>query len=249
MVCVAYVHRDFNSKLSDASLRVTEECLSNVITLAATEPSNSVAHVADLLQLLHWPKEFLFPVLDITRLAVRSSSVCAELLASSKHPTFIDQLIENVANAPAANQLMAIRCIANMMSHEVGRQRIGARLTDIVGRVNRIMSGSANLQIAIASLYLNASVAQLQPSADADVCRQLTEAVLEFLRWTHEAEAFFRAYQTLGNLTCTPSGAVTSAQIVSVDEVVERLRDHMSRVQPAGLERLNDVARDLTAAL
>lgn len=223
--------------------------MNKAITLAAAEPSSIVANVADLQKLLHWPKEYLFPVLDITRLAVRSAPVCAELLASSDNSTFLDQLIENVTNAPAANQLMAIRCIANMMSHEVGRQRVGVRLPDIVGRVNRIMSGSANLQIAIASFYLNASVAQLLPASDADVCRQLTEAVLEFLRWTHESEAFFRAYQTLGNLTCTPSGAVTSAQIVSVDEVVDRLRDHMSRVQPVGLERLNDVARDLTAAL
>lgn len=198
---------------------------------------------------MRWPKDILFPVLDILRLAVRNPAVCDRLLADNDaaHTNLLGQVIENIAHGPA-NQLMAIRCCANMLSHPVGRLNVGARLADIIARMNRIMSGSANLQIAIASLYLNVSVAQLE-LADAEVCRQLTEALLEFLRWTHEPEAFYRAYQALGNLTCTPSGAVTSAQIVSVDEVIDRLRDHMSRVQPAGMERLNEVARDLTAAL
>lgn len=213
------------------------------------EPISDVAHVAALQRVLRWPRDTLFPILDIVRLAVRDANVCQQLASTTAATSsaFLDQIIENIGHAPA-NQLMAIRCIANMLSHQDGRDRVGARLTDIVGRVNRIMSGSANLQIAIATLYLNASVTQLQ-LADAEVCRQLTEAVLEFLRWTHEPEAFYRAYQTLGNLTCTPSGAVTSAQIVSVDAVVDRLRDHMSCVQPAGMERLNELARDLTAAL
>lgn len=199
---------------------------------------------------MRWPRETLFPILDIVRLAVRDAAVCKQLASTGSSTTatsFLDQIIENIAHGPA-NQLMAIRCIVNMLSHADGRARIAARLHDIIGRVNRIMSGSTNLQIAIATLYLNASVMQLQ-LADGEVCRQLTEAVLEFLRWTHDTEAFYRAYQTLGNLTCTPSGPVTSAQIVSVDSVVDRLRDHMSRVQPTGMDRLNEVARDLTAAL
>lgn len=62
-------------------------------------------------------------------------------------------------------------------------------------------------------------------------------------------EAYYRSYQSLGNLTCTTFGPVTSAQIISVDVVVDKIRDFMSAVLPNGFEKLNEVARDLTAAL
>lgn len=134
------------------------------------------------------------------------------------------------------------------MSHGWGRGIVEDRLAKIFNKLNQSTSGSGNLQIAIASLFLNVSATQLQV-ADQEVCRLTTEALLDFLRWAGDAEAFYRAYQALGNLTCTPYGAITSAQIISVDRVADRLRDHMSATQAPGMEKLNDLARQLTAAL
>lgn len=182
-------------------------------------------------------------MLDIVRLAVRDQTVCTKLASSD----FLNLLIENMGNGPA-NQLMAIRCFANMMSHGWGRGIIETRLRDIFTKLNRIMSGSANLQIAIATLYLNVTITQLE-FADQEICRQATESLLEFLRWGSDLEAFYRAYQALGNLTCTQHGAITSAQIVSVDQVIDRIRDNMSATQPNGFEKINELARDLTTAL
>lgn len=156
-------------------------------------------------------------------------------------------LIENMCNAPA-NQLMAVRCVANMMSHGWGRGVVETRLRDIIARLSRIMSGSSNLQIAIATVFLNVSITQLE-FADQEICRQTTEGILEYLRWGQDLEAFYRAYQALGNLTCTPYGPITSAQIVSVDQVFERIRDNMSAVQPVGFDKMNELARDLATAL
>lgn len=152
-----------------------------------------------------------------------------------------------MANGPA-NQLMAIRCVANMMAHGWGRGVIESRLADIFHKLNHIRAGSGNLQIAMATLYLHSSIAQLE-FADQEMCRQITEGVLDLLRWTNDLEAIYRLWQALGNLTCTPHGAITSAQIMSVDAVVDRIRDTMSAVQPVGFEKMNDIARDLTAAL
>lgn len=198
----------------------------------------------DQLQpLLKWPKEILFPVLDVARLAVRDQTVCSKLA----NDAFLNLIIESLGHGPA-NRLMAVRCVCNMMSHGWGRGIVETRLGEIITKLNRSMSGSANLQIAIATLFLNVTITQLT-LADQEVCRQTTEGLLELLRWAAEPEAFYRAYQALGNLTCTPHGAITSAQIVSVDEVIDRLRDHMSSTQAPGMEKLNDLARDLTAAL
>lgn len=81
------------------------------------------------------------------------------------------------------------------------------------------------------------------------MCRLATEGLLELLKWITDLEAFYRSYQSLGNLTSTPFGTITSAQIISVDVVVDKIRDYMSAVLPSGFEKLNEVARDLTAAL
>lgn len=81
------------------------------------------------------------------------------------------------------------------------------------------------------------------------MCRLTTEGLLELLKWITDLEAFYRSYQSLGNLTCTPFGPITSAQIISVDVVVDKIRDYMSAVLPTGFEKLNEIARDLTAAL
>lgn len=181
--------------------------------------------------------------MDIARLAVRDQTVCTKLASAE----FINLLIENMSNGPA-NQLMAIRCVSNMMSHDWGRGAVHARLHDIITKINRTMSGSSNLQIAVATFYLNLSVKQIE-KADQEIVRETTEGLLEFLRWGTDLEAFYRSYQALGNLTCTPFGPITSAQIVSVEQIMDRIQKNMSDQQPSGFEKLNEVARDLVAAL
>lgn len=86
-------------------------------------------------------------------------------------------------------------------------------------------------------------------SADRDTCRITAEGVLELLKWIVDLEAYYRSYQALGNLTSTPFGLTTSAQIIAVDVVVDKIRDSMSALLPSGFEKLNEVARDLTRAL
>lgn len=85
--------------------------------------------------------------------------------------------------------------------------------------------------------------------ADQEMCRLTTEGLLELLKWISDLEAHYRSYQSLGNLTTTPFGQITSTQIISVDIVVDKIRDFMRADLPNGFEKLNEVARDLTAAL
>lgn len=92
------------------------------------------------------------------------------------------------------------------------------------------------------------TISQLE-SADQDVCQNLTEGLLELLKWTTDLEGQYRSYQALGNLTCTDFKEITSAQIVSVDAVFEIIRGNMSANQPEGFVKLNEVARDLATAL
>lgn len=206
--------------------------------------------------------ELLFPILDIIRLAVRHEHICSVLVK----PDFVQKLIESCSYS-AANQLMITRCFVNMLNHTVGITLVKSRFLDIVRELRRIKQGNGNLQvcyhsmvqkltktmklwfqIAISSFYLNVTTVQLQ-LADQEMCRLTTEGLLELLKWISDLEAIYRSYQSFGNLTCTPNGPTTSAQIISVDVVVDKIRYYMSAALPYGFEKLNEIARDLTAAL
>ncbi|KAJ6649170.1 Phospholipase A-2-activating protein [Pseudolycoriella hygida] len=234
---------EFNSKVESDILRISTEQLQDLDKLTQVAPKDYENAIQTLHQLLKWPKDLLFPILDIFRLAVRHDGICSVLVT----PDCLQKLIESCAQS-AANQLMVTRCFVNMLNHEVGVNLVKSRFLDIVREFCRIKQGSQNLQIAISSFYLNVTVWQIE-FADREIVRLTTEGLLESLKWMTDLEALYRAYQSLGNLTCTPFGQITSAQIISVDVVVDKIRDFMSDVLPTGFEKLNEIARDLTAAL
>lgn len=81
------------------------------------------------------------------------------------------------------------------------------------------------------------------------MCRVVTESILANLQWSTDIEALYRYYTALGNLTCTPFGHITVAQISSVNNIVEKINRDMVAIHAQGYIKLNEVARDLKAAL
>lgn len=101
-------------------------------------------------------------------------------------------------------------------------------------------------QIAIATLLLNLTIIQTG-YAEATQCQQLSETILNFLLWTSDAEATYRSYRGLGNLLKTAHGSAISAQIVSTDHVMDKIRENMNASHV--LEKLNEISRDIVEAL
>lgn len=101
-------------------------------------------------------------------------------------------------------------------------------------------------QIAIATLLLNLTIIQTG-YAEATQCQQLTETILNLLLWTNDVEAAYRCYRAVGNLLKTAHGSAVSAQIVSADQVMDKIRETMNA--SGNLEKLNGIARDIVEAL
>lgn len=186
-------------------------------------------------------QENLFPVLDVLRLAVCDVNVCSKLIT----PDILNLIIQNIS-IPPANQLMSIRILSNMLSHGYGRGLIETCLTNVLVAISTTKEGSANLQIAIATLLLNLTVVQLG-YADDTQCQHITESIIDFLLWNADAEGLYRSYRAIGNLLNTPHASTVSAQLISTDQVMDALRSNMS-VQ-YGLEQINEIARDIVNAL
>ncbi|XP_075153126.1 phospholipase A2 activator protein [Haematobia irritans] len=235
--------KEFNKKLPAANEKVSDTLLEACIKLTEPEPEVEQTSIEALQVLLRWPSELLFPVIDIVRLAVRNESIFSILNTSN----FLDSLLKHITTS-APNQLMIIRTLANSMKHAAGRQQIDVRLAPLVEHINSIKTGSNNLQIAIATFYLNQTVTQTTSLANGDKCRILTEGLIEFLKWATDLEACYRCIQALGNMTTTPFGQETSALVISVDYVMDKLRELTNTPHVEVYAKINKAGSALLAA-
>ncbi|XP_026684636.1 phospholipase A-2-activating protein-like [Diaphorina citri] len=91
------------------------------------EPSPKAAEdVLNLLkQLLEWPPEFVFPILDLTRLGVRNVQI-NEALCGGRTGRQMISLLRSFLNADSSvnNQMLTLRILTNMFSHEPGEELV-----------------------------------------------------------------------------------------------------------------------------
>jgi len=159
---------------------------------------------------------------------------------------FLDCILPHIKSS-AGNQLMIIRCLTNMMVHRSGRIQVITILPELIDDINDIKSGSNNLQIAIASFFLNVTIMQTS-KAQEKICHLVTEGVIELMKWALDLEALYRCMQALGNLTTTPFGQKTSAAVISVDFVMDKIREVTSTPQTGNLAKLNTIGKQLIAS-
>lgn len=230
--------KEFNGKIEDKSLQMSDDTLEDIVRyveeVSNVSEQNSVC-VTALKYLYNWPTENLFPILDITRLVVRDSKACQELFEGD----FMKTLLQQINHLPA-NQMMGTRCFVNMISHPTGRNIVMEHIRAIVEKLSPIKKGSANLQIALASFYLNLSITQLdKPSLD--FCKVFSEAVGEFLDWTTDHEATYRAYQALGNLMSSSQGPLVINHLRNNSGLIDKILVSISN-EVNGFAKLNECA-------
>lgn len=172
------------------------------------------------------------------------AEVCTKLITQE----ILNLLIQN-ASVPPANQLMSIRVLSNMITHESGRVLIDSCLTNVMVAISSTKKGSANLQIAIATLLLNLSIVQKVKHANEEQCKSTIETIIDFLLWNADPEALYRSYRAIGNLLSSSNGAALSALLVSTDVIIEGLRSNMSVQQQYGYEKINEISREIMDAL
>ncbi|GLV44358.1 Phospholipase A2 activator protein [Carabus blaptoides fortunei] len=199
---VAVIHeklKEFNEKTGDNIASMDENMLEGVVKLAGGSQADGV-YTAALIQLLYWPKDILFPVLDITRLAVRHAENNIQLGSHSNSEFFI-QLLRNciVDNVPA-NKMLALRILCNMFSHTAGEtfvtnheQLITNDLATLGDNLNK------NCQIALSTFLLNLTIA-LVKSHNTVRLLALFELVAQTILKLNDPEAEFRSFVALGTI-------------------------------------------------
>ena len=94
--------------------------LFNVFNFSGSTKSPQLQEVSNLLQILRWPKDYVFPSIDIARLAILNPPAC-HLILSKHSEEFIDILLQNLAlTDKVSNQMLALKSLANLFSSERG---------------------------------------------------------------------------------------------------------------------------------
>lgn len=227
--------KEFNNQINDESVKVTDDDLKNVVELMS---SKDIKDVSALKVLMKWPTEKLFPVLDVIRLAVRNEDFCI-MLDGNKLTDYIIQRL----NTTPANQLMNIRALSNMLLHELGKNLVNCKLNDICNMISSISQGTANLQNAIASFFLNESIVQKEMKSD-DACIILAIGAVRVSEWISDAEAIFRLYQALGNLITYNSQAV-----LSIIKAADNLKSSLKQNQTSTSQKIVEISTELADKL
>ncbi|GAB0087191.1 phospholipase A-2-activating protein [Sergentomyia squamirostris] len=233
----------FNTENAPNEKKVDSRVLEKAIELARSdEKTFQESQITSLKSLLQWPKDILFPVLDITRLAVRNEVICKALLSLEEMKSIVECISDS-----AANQLMALRCLTNMETHQIGRDLVRQLLGQILGRISEIRKGSVNAEIAISSFLLNSTIAHLT-LANTDECKIIAECTVETLQWIKDFEAIYRCLQAVMNLISTPASSEITTMFISVDALVDKVKGFCSN-NTSGCEKLSSFCRDLCASL
>ncbi|CAG5103397.1 Similar to Plaa: Phospholipase A-2-activating protein (Rattus norvegicus) [Cotesia congregata] len=198
--------KEFNSQLGECLKRIPESNLEAVVSLAKGQLQQPDAQIVSTLwTLLEWPNEFVFPVLDVARLAVLQKSGNDILCSENLIPVIQRHL---GPEAVAANQMLIFRLLANMFNHETG-EKFGLQYAESVLDVLLKLpsAGSKHNQVAIATYMLNLTVALNKNSDDITSHTKILNLMTVLMDKLKDPEAIFRALVALGTLIAVVNNA------------------------------------------
>jgi len=171
--------------------------------------------------IIHWPKDSVFPAIDILRLIIRRPSVNQTLFEPSKGSRFIQLLYALVHESqPDTNKMLALRCLANAFSHPPGVFLMLAQQSEVTTHCMTLLATCKNkgAQIALATIYLNYAISVTKVE-DVPVIADVEEPVgqivttIDLLLVTSlDSECIFRCICALGTLLdpSLPGGPVVA---------------------------------------
>ncbi|KAH8034868.1 hypothetical protein HPB51_003155 [Rhipicephalus microplus] len=228
--------QEFNTQVPPAHT-VDDNDLASLIELAtSTSAVPGDAQLGALDRVVHWPEDYVFPALDLLRLALRIQAVNSRVcqMSGAQLCSLLIGLLSSTGRNAAANQMLVLRCLCNLFSQPSGEALALQERERILGALQRRAgAGGANknTQIAMSTLLLNFAVAHLREGAVCDP--QATERMVQLLTTMvavaaelTDGEAQFRLLVAAGTL-CNVEGTGTAeirdlAVALELPQIVEK---------------------------
>ncbi len=186
----------------------------------------------------------MFPALDILRLAVRIEAVNQHFFSANDGQGFLEHLMVNVSpTSKPANQMLAIRTLANSFKHSPGEQLLLANRDQIIAALVMCKdTTNKNVHAAINTLLLNYAIA-FRKNSDVEAKCQCLSAVATVCDGQTDPEAIFRLLVCIGTLVQGDENSIALAKSLDLFHFVTKARG-MS--DPA---KVGECARFLSAIL
>ncbi|XP_026569208.1 phospholipase A-2-activating protein isoform X1 [Pseudonaja textilis] len=208
-------------QLTEDDLDVLEKMLSVMCSVTLETPTRE--QLKTLWKAINWPNDFVFPALDILRLAIRHPSVNESFCGEKDGLQFCSHLIKFLnPGGKQANQMLALRILCNCFIHPVGQKLMMAQGDSIMSQAIELkLSSNKNIHIALATLALNYAVC-LHKSNNIEGKAQCLSVISTVIEVVQDLEAIFRLLVALGTLISDDSNAVQLAKSLGVDSQIKK---------------------------
>ena len=199
-------------------------CVQNGSSCACLSP---IAHVMSSIYcsvlFAHVFSEQVFPALDIMRVALRNSKVNEYFCNIKEGPEFLQHLVMYLdADQPVTNQMLALRCIANLSCQKNGEDLLLVNSESLVPLIVSICKhDNKNVQIGASTVLMNIAVL-LKRGDDVESKSQLLSALNTAAQDVVDTEAKFRLCVAIGTLIWKDDNSLAIAQSLEVSKPINR---------------------------
>ncbi|RWS25934.1 phospholipase A-2-activating protein-like protein, partial [Leptotrombidium deliense] len=141
-------------------VQITKGDIQTLLKLTDITSDLSNEQIALIKLLISWPKQYLFPALDLLRMALLLPKVNEALSASKDSVRMVDTLLISATDANSTpNQICALRALSNLFSHSLGQALMISHAGVVFKAISECkQSTNKNVQIACSTIYINYSV-------------------------------------------------------------------------------------------
>ncbi|GAX81885.1 hypothetical protein CEUSTIGMA_g9313.t1 [Chlamydomonas eustigma] len=252
--------REFNNLLQERGLGLGDDLLSGPLEEIlkklpeASSASSGQAGSAPLSessmkvlqQLLSWPREQLFPSLDLARALVLDASAAAVLSCGGS----LMSTLQMAASEPAiaANQQLGLRLASNCFKHSSTRSVILAGSAQLLDAFSSCCTSTNKaVRLSMSSLLYNFAVnCNISNSGDAELKLQVLSAAIEMLSSTpsEDVDTLFRLLVSIGTLSFNDREMSSVARDLGIQENLRRINDS-PEAKAEGGRRLLEAALDI----
>lgn len=220
---------EFNSNLgedvsfSEVQIKRLKEATICLCKGSPVEPASM-----DLVaMMLRWPPQFIFPGLDLVRLALTTSLGCAHFIVDAqKGFSFLQTLMDYACDGShVKNRVPALRAIANFFAHDVGAQVMHSCREQVLKGLEELFeSTNRTHQISVSTILLNYCHYYGKSTSDVAGMNECVLFLSKILSSAYDLEAKFRAVIGIGTLVLADKHAVESSlALVDLSDLIQPL--------------------------
>ncbi|KFM77622.1 hypothetical protein X975_26927, partial [Stegodyphus mimosarum] len=176
--------------------QVTASAIDTLVLLAYFPEEVNNEQMACLETVINWSDEYLYPALDLLRLAVRCKGICSRV----GNQEFVNHLLHILKTTnKSVNRLLVIKIFCNLFEFEEGEKVLLQSQVKIYDSVkSTVCSTDRNVQKSGTALFLNYSVLAFY-GKQIDINSYCLNMV-EMLNALVDTEAVFRALVAIGTI-------------------------------------------------